>query len=78
MAAINPGTIKLGLTIGSILAKLGQGYFAGRDLDKAQREQDRRVGYSNLINTFGGRSTPSPVELKPGRATTILGGLFSL
>ena len=75
MAAINPGTIKLGLTIGSILAKLGQGYFAGRDLDTAQREQDRRVGYSNLINTFGGRSTPSPVELKPGRATTILGGL---
>ena len=75
MAAINPGTIKLGLTIGSILAKLGQGYFAGRDLDKAQREQDRRVGYSNLINTFGGRSTPSPVELKPGRATSLLGGL---
>ena len=63
------------LSIGSILAKLGQGFFAGRDMDKAQREQDRRVGYSNLINTFGGRSTPSPVELKPGRATTILGGL---
>ena len=63
------------LSIGSILAKLGQGFFAGRDMDKAQREQDRRVGYSNLINTFGGRSTPSPVELKPGRATTLLGGL---
>lgn len=69
---INPQTA---LTIGSILAKLGQGFFAGRDMDKAQREQDRRVGYSNLINTFGGRSTPSPVELKPGRATTLLGGL---
>ena len=70
--AANPQTA---LTIGSILAKLGQGYFAGRDLDKAQREQDRRVGYSNLINAFGGRSTPSPVELKPGRATSLLGGL---
>ena len=70
--AANP---KTALTIGSILAKLGQGYFAGRDLDKAQREQDRRVGYSNLINAFGGRSTPSPVQAKPGRATTILGGL---
>ena len=70
--AIDPQTA---LTIGSILAKLGQGYFAGRDLDKAQREQDRRVGYSNLINTFGGRSTPSPVEIKPGRATSLLGGL---
>ena len=70
--AANP---KTALSIGSILAKLGQGYFAGRDLDKAQREQDRRVGYSNLINTFGGRSTPSPVELKPGRATSLLGGL---
>ena len=70
--AIDPQTA---LTIGSILAKLGQGYFAGRDMDKAQREQDRRVAYSNLINTFGGRSTPSPVELKPGRATTLLGGL---
>lgn len=70
--AANPQTA---LTIGSILAKLGQGFFAGRDMDKAQREQDRRVGYSNLINTFGGRSTPSPVELKPGRATTLLGGL---
>ena len=70
--AANP---KTALSIGSILAKLGQGFFAGRDLDKAQREQDRRVGYSNLINTFGGRSTPSPVELKPGRATSLLGGL---
>ena len=70
--AANP---KTALSIGSILAKLGQGFFAGRDLDTAQREQDRRVGYSNLINTFGGRSTPSPVELKPGRATTLLGGL---
>jgi len=63
------------LAIGSILAKLGQGYFAGRDLESAQREQDRRVGYSNLINTFGGRSTPSPVQPSPGTATTILGGL---
>ena len=70
--AVNP---KTALSIGSILAKLGQGFFAGRDMDKAQREQDRRVGYSNLINTFGGRSTPSPVELKPGRATSLLGGL---
>ena len=63
------------LTIGSILAKLGQGYYAGRDLEKAQREQDRRVGYSNLINAFGGRSVPSPVQVKPGTATSILGGL---
>ena len=63
------------LTIGSILARLGQGYFAGRDLESAQREQDRRVGYSNLINTFGGRSIPSPVQRRPGTATTILGGL---
>ena len=67
--------LETALTIGSILAKLGQGYFAGRDLRSAQREQDRRVGYSNLINAFGGRSTPSPVEPSPGTATTILGGL---
>ena len=69
---VDPATA---LQIGSILANLGSGYFAGRDAKRAQREQDRRVGYSNLINTFGGRSTPSPVQLNPGAATTILGGL---
>ena len=69
---VDPATA---LKIGSILASLGSGYFAGRDAKRAQREQDRRVGYSNLINTFGGRSTPSPVQLNPGAATTILGGL---
>ena len=63
------------LSIGSLLAKLGQGYFAKQDAEKAQREQDRRVGYSNVINSFGGRSTPSRVESSPGTATTILGGL---
>ena len=63
------------LTIGSVLAKLGQGYFAGRDARNDQREQDRRVGYSNLINTLGGRSTPSPVQPNPGKGATILGGL---
>lgn len=63
------------LSIGSVLAKLGQGYFAGRDMRNDQREQDRRVGYSNLINTLGGSSTPSPVQPNPGKAATILGGI---
>ena len=74
-----------GIAIAKILATLGQGYFASRDADrmrreqeKAQAEQDRRVGTSNIINTFGGRSVPSPVNYTPsgpGMGSQLLGAL---
>ena len=74
-----------GIAIAKILATLGQGYMAKRDADrmrreqeKAQAEQDRRVGVSNIINAFGGRSVPSPVNYTPsgpGMGSQLLGAL---
>ena len=64
--------ISEGIMIAKLLSTLGQGYMGHRDAarmqrerEKAQKEQDRRVGVSNLINAFGGRSTPSPVDYTP-------------
>ena len=73
----DPATVSAALTIGSTLAKLGQGYFAGKDAERAQKRMDRKVAQSNLINAFGGPGTsvPTPESVRPGKATTILGGL---
>ena len=74
-----------GIAIAKILATLGQGYFASRDADrmrreqeKAQAEQDRRVGVANIRNAFGGRAVPSPVNYTPsgpGMGSQLLGAL---
>jgi hypothetical protein len=58
------------LGIGALAANVGASFLAGRDQDKArkqaQKQQDQNVAMANLINSFGGRATPSPVQPKQG------------
>ena len=58
------------LGIGALAANVGASFLAERDQDKArkkaQAQQDQNVAMANLINSFGGRATPSPVQQKQG------------
>ena len=58
------------LGIGALAANVGASFLAERDQDKArkraQAKQDQNVAMANLINSFGGRATPSPVQQKQG------------
>jgi hypothetical protein len=60
------------LGLGALAANVGASYFAGQDQKKAQRKQDENVAIANLINSFGGRATPSPVTPQAGGATRFL------
>jgi len=60
------------LGFGALAANVGASYLAGRDQKKAQRKQDENVAMANLINSFGGRATPSPVTPQAGGATRFL------
>jgi len=72
LIAQNP---RASLQIAGILAKLGQGYFAGKDQRSANQQNKDAIARANTISAFGGRAMPELVEPTAGRATTILGGL---
>ena len=63
------------LQIAGILAKLGQGFFAGKDQRSANQQNKDAIARANTISAFGGRAMPELVEPTAGKATTILGGL---
>lgn len=73
------------LSIAKLLSDLGAGIYAGRDQRRQQREINRanrrneaRMGYANVRRAFGGNPVPNLVEpdvVAPGKATTFLGGL---
>ena len=73
------------LSIAKLLSDLGAGMYAGRDQRRQQREINRanrrneaRMGYANVQRAFGGNPVPNLVEpdvVAPGKATTFLGGL---
>ncbi len=71
----DPATIAMILQQVKMLGDVGSSYLGRNDVKRAQREQDRRVGYSNIINSFGGNSQPSPVQVKSSGATNFLRGL---
>lgn len=70
-AFINPVTLQGA----SILARLGQGFFANKDLERAKERFDKESARANLINTFGGQARAPQLDIIPGRATSLLGGV---
>tara|TARA_R100001082_G_scaffold90751_1_gene57365 strand:+ start:2719 stop:4404 length:1686 start_codon:yes stop_codon:yes gene_type:complete len=57
------------------VANIGAGYFGGKDVKKANKENRRRAAMSNLIRSFGVDHRPVQQDVELGKTTRILQGI---
>ena len=57
------------------VANIGAGYFGGKDVKKANRENRRRAAMSNLIRSFGVDHRPVHQDVELGKTTRLLQGI---
>ena len=72
---IDPATGALIASSVGALANLGAGYFGGKDIEKANRENRRRAAMSNLIRSFGVDHRPVMKDVELGKTTRLLQGI---
>ena len=57
------------------VANIGAGYFGGKDVKKANKENRRRAAMSNLIRSFGVDHRPVQQDVELGKTTRLLQGI---
>lgn len=79
-----PMTIAALLGLGSSIANAGAGYYAQKDLERAQRRQaaaqKQENAMANLSRAFGGNPIPNqvPLDFRPGKGANLLSALGQL
>ncbi len=79
-----PMTIAALLGLGSSIANAGAGYYAQKDLERAQRRQaaaqKRENAMANLSRAFGGNPIANqvPLDFRPGKGANLLSALGQL